>query len=97
MKRMTRGLTVVVGAAMLLQMQGCYGKFALTRKLYAWNGTLGDKWINSLATFALIAVQVYSVAGIVDYVVLNTMEFWTGKNPVTLKDGEKDVKVVEYH
>jgi hypothetical protein len=96
MKRMTRGLTIVVGGAMLLQMQGCYGKFALTRKLYAWNGSLGDKWINSLATFVMIALPVYGVAGFVDYVILNTIEFWTGKNPVTLKTGESDVKVVEY-
>jgi len=96
MKRMTRGITIVAGAAMLLQMEGCYGKFALTRKLYAWNGTLGDKWINSLATFAMVVIPVYGAAGFVDYVILNTVEFWTGKNPVTLKTGEKDVKVVEY-
>jgi hypothetical protein len=96
MKRMTRGLTLAVGAAMLLQMQGCYGKFALTRKLYTWNGSLGDKWINSLATFAMVVIPVYGAAGFVDYVILNTIEFWTGKNPVTLKTGEKDVKVVEY-
>lgn len=96
MKRMTRGLTIVVGGAMLLQMQGCYGKFALTRKLYTWNNTLGDKWINSLAMFAMMVVPVYWAAGAVDYVILNTIEFWTGKNPVTLKTGESDVKVVEY-
>jgi hypothetical protein len=46
--------------------------------------------------FALASVQVYTVAGAVDWVILNTIEFWTGKNPVTLKDGEKDVKVVQY-
>ncbi len=96
MKRMTRGITIVAGAAMLLQMEGCYGKFALTRKLYNWNATVGDKWINSLAMFAMVVVPVYEVAGFVDYVLLNTIEFWTGKNPVTMGPGEKDVKVVEY-
>jgi hypothetical protein len=94
---MVRGISLVMGAAMLLQVQGCYGKFALTRKLYNWNGTLGDKWINTLGTWAMVIIPIYGLAGFADFVILNTIEFWTGKNPVTLKDGEKDVKVVQYH
>ena len=96
MKKTVRGLSLVLGAAMLLQLQGCYGQFGLTRKLYAWNGSVGDKWINSLLMCAMVIVPVYGIAGFVDAVVLNLIEFWTGKNPVTLKPGEKDVQVVEY-
>jgi Domain of unknown function (DUF3332) len=75
-------------------LQGCYGSFNLTRKLYTWNGNLGDKWINSLAMFAMLVLPVYSVAGLVDYVLLNTVEFWTGKNPVAMAPGEKEEKLV---
>lgn len=96
MKKMVRGFSLVVGAAMMLQVTGCYGNFALTRKLYNWNGTLGDKWINSVATWVMVILPVYGIAGFVDFAILNLIEFWTGKNPVTLKPGEKDIKVVEH-
>jgi len=81
---------------MFVQLQGCYGNFSLTRKVYAWNGTMGDKWINSVVTWVMIIVPVYGAVGFVDFVVLNTIEFWTGKNPVVLKPGEKDVQMVQW-
>lgn len=28
---------------LMVSMFGCYGNFTLTRKLYEWNGSLGDK------------------------------------------------------
>jgi hypothetical protein len=75
-------------------IQGCYGSFNLTRKLYTWNGTLGDKWINSLVMLGLGVVQVYTIAGLVDWVGMNTVEFWTGTNPVAMAPGEKEEKLV---
>lgn len=95
MRKSTRFFTLLLGAAMLVQLQGCYGSFNLTRKVYAFNGTLGDKWINSLATWVLIIIPVYGLAGLADFAVLNTIEFWTGTNPVALNPGEKDVQVVQ--
>jgi hypothetical protein len=94
MKKAATGITLAIGAAML--MQGCYGNFALTRKLYTWNGSLGDKWINTLATWAMVILPIYGIAGFADFVILNTIEFWTGKNPVAMKEGEKQIQVVEY-
>jgi hypothetical protein len=96
MIKSTRIISMFLGAAMLTQLQGCYGNFNLTRKIYAWNGTLGDKWINSVVLFVLFIVPVYALCGLVDYVVLNTIQFWTGKNPVTLKEGEKDIQMVQW-
>lgn len=85
-------LALALSAPML---QGCYGKFNLTRKLYNWNGTVGDKWINSLVLFALNVIPVYGAAGFVDYVILNVIEFWTGNNPVVMAPGERQIQVVE--
>jgi hypothetical protein len=92
-----RVLPVALAGSLLLgsaSLQGCYGQFGLTRKLYTWNGTVGDKWINSIILFALSAVQVYTVVVLADGIVFNTMEFWTGKNPVTLSPGERETRVV---
>lgn len=96
MKKSTRVYTTLLGAAMVMQLSGCYGNFALTRKLYTWNGTVGDKWINSVVMWAMMIVPVYGAAGFVDLVVLNTVQFWTGNNPVAMKDGEKDIQMVQW-
>ncbi|MDB5106171.1 MAG: hypothetical protein JWP91_3860 [Fibrobacteres bacterium] len=96
MKNSSRILATLVGAAMLLQVQGCYGNFSLTRKVYNWNGTLGDKWINSVVMFALAIVPVYGACGFLDWVIFNPIQFWTGKNPVTLNAGEKDIQMVQW-
>lgn len=62
---------------------GCYGQFALTRTIYDWNGrATTNKVANSALTWAMIIIPVYPVAGLVDFVVLNTVEFWSGSNPV---------------
>ena len=60
---------------------GCFGKFGLTRKLYAWNEGVGDKWVRSVVMWGLMIIPVYSIAGAGDFLVLNTVEFWTGSNP----------------
>jgi hypothetical protein len=74
----------------MLSLQGCYGKMALTKKVYALNGEISDKFVRSLVTWAFIFVPVYGVSAFVDFVLFNTIEFWSGKNPVAQR--EKDFK-----
>jgi hypothetical protein len=73
-----------------MSLQGCYGKMALTKKVYALNGEVNDKFVRSLVTWAFIIVPVYGVSALVDFVLFNTIEFWSGKNPVA--QGEKDFR-----
>ncbi len=89
---------MLVGCLLLVSvsLQGCYGQFALTHKLYQWNGTLGDKWINSIMMVAMAIVPIYGIAILADGLVLNTMEFWTGKNPVTMGPEERETAGVVY-
>lgn len=62
---------------------GCFGKFSLTRKLYAWNaGVGGNKWVSNLVFWGLCIIPVYEFAGLGDVVVLNAVEFWSGTNPL---------------
>lgn len=75
---------------------GCYGPFELTKTVHDWNGkATGDKFANSVVFFALCVVQVYSVTLFIDAVVLNTIEFWTGDNPLSMNEGDFDKKIVE--
>jgi len=81
---------VFMGLSILLT--GCYGSFGLTKKVYQWNGTIGNKFVNEAVFLGLNIIPVYGVATFIDGVFLNTVEFWTGKNPVALNPGENNFK-----
>ena len=91
---MKKGIVTLLCAGMIV-LSGCYGKNACFNKLHDWNGTLGDKWINSIVHFILFWLPVYGIClFLVDGLVLNTIEFWTGSNPLASGDSyfEKDAQ-----
>ncbi|MBM4399013.1 MAG: DUF3332 family protein, partial [Candidatus Cloacimonetes bacterium] len=92
MKIFTRIVAALVIMAMLVNLVGCYGNFALTRKVYNWNGSLGNKWLNTVVMWILMWLPVYNAAGFIDLVILNTVEFWTGSNPLAMEDGVQNIK-----
>lgn len=75
-------VVLMLVATMAVMSVGCYGSFNLTKKVYNWNGSLGNKWVVELVFLACYVVPVYSIAGFIDVVILNTIEFWTGNNPM---------------
>ena len=93
---MKRRLIPLLLATSLLTpvLQGCYGQFALTRKLYQWNGSVGDKWVNAIIFMVMNIIPVYSLTVLADGLVINTIEFWSGKNPITMASGERDSRLV---
>lgn len=95
MKKVNIFLLACLLFTLSLGQTGCYGPFRLTKNLHEWNGTVGDKFINALVFFAFIVIPVYEVAVLVDGVVLNTIEFWTGDNPVVMGENDKDVQIVK--
>ena len=85
---------IIVLSLLAVSLTGCYGSFQLTRNLWKWNGTIGEKWTNELVFLVLNIVPVYSVAALVDGIVINSIQFWTGKNPVSADKGGRIIKVV---
>ena len=77
-RKKTFKLTAMLLAATMM-FSSCIGSFRLTNKVKAWNEKFGDKWANELLFVAMNIVPVYSCAMFVDAVVLNSIEFWTGK------------------
>lgn len=79
-----RYLSVAVVAALLcsFSFSSCIGSFALTNKLLAWNKQVGNKVVNELVFFAFWVIPVYEVTAVADVLVLNSIEFWSGSNPV---------------
>ncbi|WP_321331475.1 DUF3332 domain-containing protein [uncultured Bacteroides sp.] len=76
-----------------LLFSSCIGSFTLWHKVLDWNQTIGNKFVNELVFIACNIVPIYPIAGLIDVVVLNSIEFWTGSNPATANVGKvKKVK-----
>ena len=79
-KVLTAGIIAALCGSMM--MTSCIGSFSLTKKLLSWNETIGNKFINELVFVAFWILPVYEVSGLADFLVLNSIEFWSGTNPV---------------
>jgi len=90
---MTRSMRAVAAATAVALSAGCFGSFALTRKLWDFNNTVSkEKGIKELLFLVLVIVPVYELAALGDALIFNTVEFWGGKNPITTtRDGHRDV------
>lgn len=66
--------------AAAMSMSSCIGSFGLFNNVLAWNKSLSNKFVNEVVFIVL--TPAYAVCGVVDALVLNTVEFWSGKNPV---------------
>jgi hypothetical protein len=80
--RFGKGIALLLAAAVGTLSAGCFGKFQLTRKVYDMNESIDEKYVRSAATWVFVIVQVYTVAALLDLIVFNVIEFWTGENPV---------------
>lgn len=98
-----KSLTVVVATALAGSMlfTSCIGSFGLTNKLLSWNRSIDSKFVNELVFIAFWIVPVYEISALADILVINSIEFWSGSNPVadvgTVKtiDGKEGIYTVE--
>jgi Domain of unknown function (DUF3332) len=96
-RKTTRGTTsamqrtiasLVLMTFLPLASTGCFGGFQLTRKVYQFNKDISpDKWIRELAFLVMLVLPVYGFATLLDAIFLNSVEFWTGSNPVLAQNG----------
>jgi hypothetical protein len=62
---------------------GCIGNMGLSGKVREFNlETTQDRWGREILFVLLQVFPVYSFAGALDLVVFNSIEFWTGTNPI---------------
>ncbi|MBR5478147.1 MAG: DUF3332 domain-containing protein [Bacteroidaceae bacterium] len=84
-------LTALLLAATIM-FSSCIGSFRLTNKIKDWNSNVSNKWVNEVIFLAFHIVPVYEVAMFVDAIVLNSIEFWTGKSADVKVGNTKVVK-----
>lgn len=73
-----------------LTLSSCIGSFRLTQSVMKWNNQVGSKFLNELVFFAFWVLPVYEVTSLADILVLNSIEFWSGRNPLSAS-----VKVID--
>lgn len=99
MKKKYLSVAVVLALAASMLSTSCIGSFALTNKLLTWNKTISNKFVNELVFFAFWIIPVYEVSAFADVVVFNSIEFWSGNNPVAygkkVIDGQDGKYIVE--
>ena len=102
---------MVVGVCLMTMTTGCIGRMAVAGKVMEWNLRVAqEKWPREIVFFLLYVVPVYPIAGAIDLIIVNSIEFWTGTNPVngearlaragdrhegTAEDGSRAVSVVQ--
>lgn len=89
MKKFKGSVVVAVLCGSIL-FSSCIGSFSLFNKVKDWNMGLSNKFVNELVFIAFNIIPVYPVVGAVDVLVLNTVEFWSGRQLVS-----EDIKTID--
>lgn len=80
---------VFTSAACAMMLTGCLGQNALFDTVQDWNATAtNNKFVNQGISFVFWWVPVYGLSLLGDIVIFNSIEFWTGTNPIS-KEGAK--------
>lgn len=99
MKRKFFTLTMVAALSSSLLLSSCIGSFGLSSKFLSWNQSIDNKFVNWIIFFILTPAYVVTLT--VDALVLNSIEFWSGSNPVQaglvkeVKGGDGKIYTVE--
>ena len=74
----------VLCAFLPMTTTGCFGSFRLVKKAYNFNKRIDpDKWVVWFAFLLMGVVQIYTISVAIDTIFANSVEFWTGENPIT--------------
>ncbi len=87
--------TIAVVLIVAFFTTGCTGSFNLTRKVYNFHRSQSDKWSDELLFLVVALLPVYSLATLADAIIFNSIEFWTGKNPVDMSANDPSSRIVQ--
>ena len=86
-------LSFIVVTALLLQT-GCFGSFQLTQKVYEFNADIDDQFAQEAVFLAMCIIPIYEFSALFDALLFNTIEFWSGDNPISMEEGEMKENIV---
>jgi Domain of unknown function (DUF3332) len=66
-----------------LNTTACIGRMATSGVVRKFNLSVAEsKWGRELVFLCLYIIPVYPIAGAIDLIIVNSIEFWTGTNPI---------------
>lgn len=89
---MKKSIAIFMTLVALSGVTGCMGRNALDQSVKDWNLKVADSRWGREGVFVLL-FPVYYVTNLVDLLVINSIEFWSGKNPIDNKGALVDTKV----
>ena len=98
-----RIVAAMVVGSFLTVTTACYGPFNLTRNVYHWNSNIkgssevNEKWMKEFVFFGMVIIPVYMFSALLDAFIFNSIQFWSGSNPVKATDagGDGATRVVQ--
>lgn len=97
MKLIRKSAFVMALGSLLVAQSGCFGEFALVRKVYNFNQDVSSsKFVQTLLFYVMNIIPVYGIAGFLDVVIFNLIEFWSGSNPLAMNEGDYEMQMVTH-
>lgn len=92
-----RIVATLLVAAFALSTPACIGRMATSGLVRKFNLTVVEgKWPHELVFLLLYIIPVYPIAGAIDLIIVNSIEFWTGTNPIDGGDRVAGSKVAAH-
>lgn len=77
---------LVLGLCFSFLTVGCIGQMGMSGKVRQFNlEATESRWGREILFVALMVLPVYEFASMLDVIIFNSIEFWTGKNPLNGK------------
>lgn len=87
---------VCIALSSSLLFSSCLGSFSAFNNLKEWNQNVSNsRFVNNLIFWGLNIIPVYGLFFIGDTIIFNVIEFWSGSNPIAMKEGQKEEQLVE--
>lgn len=83
-------VALMIALTSISSLANCHGRFSLTR---TWDGVvsgISNKWIRWLFFLLTVIIPIYGIAMLVDAIAFNSIEFWTGRNPMAHSDFDQN-------
>ena len=78
----------ILVAGLVLSNTACIGRMATSGRVGKFNLEVTEsKWGREITFLALYLIPVYPLAGAIDLIIVNSIEFWTGTNPLNGEPG----------
>ena len=78
---------VLAAIALAVPATGCIGRMGLSGKVMKFNlSVTEDRFGREIVFLILYIIPVYPIAGFCDLIIFNSIEFWSGTNPISGQD-----------